>query len=601
MLVELHVSNFAIIDELKLDFSPGFNVLTGETGAGKSIIIDAVSTLLGGRADSTMIRSGADEARVEGIFQLGGAAKEAVLPLLQKDGLEGDDEGILVLAREIRRERRSICRVNGRAVTLGILESIGQYLVDIHGQTEHLSLLRVREHIVFLDRYGGLWPLRREVADQVRGLRQVRQELSDLVRDERELARRADLLTYQIQEIAAANLQVGEDEELNEERTRLANAERLMDLANDAHRALYLGDEEQLSALDLLGQVANKLTSLETIDSGLKAQRQTVEEASYQLEDLAQSLRAYCDSIEFSPARLRQVDERLDVIYNLKRKYGGSIAEILAFGEAARRELDGITHSEERVEELEAREAELLRQIGDLAARLSAQRRATGEQLREAIEAELKDLGMEGARFGVGIEQKEAEDGVWVGDKQMRFDTTGIDRVEFLIAPNVGEPLKSLVKIASGGETSRLMLALKTVLSAADRTPILIFDEIDAGIGGRAGGVVGKKLWSLTTGTGSGDAGHQVLCVTHLPQLAGYGDVHFRVNKGVSGERTITTVRQLTEEERVEELASMLGTVTRLTRRSAQELLERVGKVKEGSRRDDEGIFSAVGGEKGCV
>ncbi len=581
MLVELNVKNFAIIDELQLRFSSGFNVLTGETGAGKSIIIDAVSNLLGGRADSAMIRSGTDAAWVEGIFYLNEPAKEAILPLLQKDGLEGDDENVLVLAREIRQERRNICRVNGRAVTLGTLASIGQHLVDIHGQTEHLSLLRVREHIVFLDRYGDLWPLRREVADLVRELRQVRQELSDLVRDERELARRADLLTYQIQEIAAANLKVGEEKELSEERTRLANAEHLLELANDAHRALYVGEEGQLSAIDLLAQVVHSLTSLEKIDSSLEEQRQTVEETSYQLEDLARSLRAYRDSIEFSPARLRQVDERLDLIYNLKRKYGDSIAEILAFGETAQRELDGVTHREEQVEELEAREAELLRQIGALAAQLSAQRRAAGEQLAEAIEAELKHLGMEGARFGVAIEQKEAEYGAWVGDKQMRFDTTGIDRVEFLVAPNVGEPLKSLVKIASGGETSRLMLALKTVLSAADQTPTLIFDEIDAGIGGRAGGVVGKKLWSLTAGASPGVAGHQVLCVTHLPQLAGYSDVHFRVDKEVSGERTLTTVQQLTEEERVEELASMLGTVTRVTRRSAQELLERVRSIKE--------------------
>ncbi|MCK4470203.1 MAG: DNA repair protein RecN, partial [Anaerolineae bacterium] len=422
---------------------------------------------------------------------------------------------------------------------------------------------------------------RREVAGLVHELRQVRQELNALVRDERELPRRRDLLTYQIQEIAAANLRVGEEKELNEERTRLANAEHLTELANEAHRALYVGEEGQLSAIDLLGQVVHSLTSLEKIDSGLKEQRQTTEETSYRLEDLAQSLRTYRDSIEFSPARLRQVDERLDLIYNLKRKYGDSIAEILAFGEAAQRELDGVTHREEQVEELEAREAELLRQIGTLAAQLSAQRRAAGERLAEAIEAELKHLGMEGARFGVGIEQKEAEDGAWVGEKQMRFDTTGIDRVEFLVAPNVGEPLKSLIKIASGGETSRLMLALKTVLSAADQTPTLIFDEIDAGIGGRAGGIVGKKLWSLTAGASPGDAGHQVLCVTHLPQLAGYSDVHFRVDKEVSGERTLTTVQQLTEEERVEELASMLGTVTRVTRRSAQELLERVRSVKE--------------------
>ncbi|MGA9348962.1 MAG: DNA repair protein RecN [Anaerolineae bacterium] len=580
MLVELNVKNFAIIGELQLRFSSGFNVLTGETGAGKSIIIDAVSTLLGGRADSTMIRSGTDEALVEGVFLLNEVAKEAILPLLQKDGLEGDDENILVLAREIRREGRSVCRVNGRAVTLGTLESIGQHLVDIHGQTEHLSLLRVREHIDFLDRYGDLWSLRREVADLVRDLRQVRQELSALMRDERELARRADLLTYQIEEIASANLKVGEEEELNEERTRLANAEQLMELANDAYRALYVGEEGQSSAIDLLGQVAHSLTSLEKIDPSLREQRQAVEEASYQLEDLARSLRAYRDSIEFNPARLRQVDERLDLIYNLKRKYGDSIAEILAFGEAARRELDGIVHREEQVEELRAREAELLRQIGALAAQLSAQRRATGEQLGEAIEEELKDLGMEGARFGVAIEQKEAEDGAWVGDKRYAFDTTGIDRVEFLISPNVGEPLKSLVKIASGGETSRLMLALKTVLSMADRTPTLIFDEIDAGIGGRAGGVVGQKLWSLTAGAGPGGVGHQVLCVTHLPQLAGYGDVHFRVDKGIFGERTLTTVEQLTEEERVEELASMLGAATKVTRRSAQELLERVSKVK---------------------
>ncbi len=580
MLVELNVKNFAIIDELHLRFNPGFNVLTGETGAGKSIIIDAVSTLLGGRADTTMIRSGTDAAQVEGIFHLNETAKGVVLPLLQQDGLEGDDENILVLAREIRREGRSVCRVNGRAVTLGALEDIGQHLVDIHGQTEHLSLLRVREHVDFLDRYGDLWGLRQEVADLVRELRQVRQDLDALVRDERELARRADLLTYQIREIAAANLRVGEEKELSEERTRLANAEHLMELANQAYHALYVGEKGQSSALDLLGQVAHSLTDLEKIDAGLQEQRRVAEEATYQLEDLARSLRAYRDSIEFNPARLGQVEERLDLIYSLKRKYGDSIAEILAFGEAAQRELDGITHSEERVEELRGREEELLRRIGAVAARLSAQRRATGEQLGKAIEAELKDLGMEGARFGVAIEQKQAEDGAWVGDGRYAFDTAGIDRVEFLIAPNVGEPLKSLVKIASGGETSRLMLALKTVLTAADRTPTLIFDEIDAGIGGRAGGVVGQKLWSLTAGIGPGGAGHQVLCVTHLPQLAGYGDVHFKVDKGVVGERTLTMVQQLADEERVEELASMLGTATKVTRRSAQELLERVGEVK---------------------
>ncbi len=580
MLAELYIKNFAIIEELHLRFGPGFNVLTGETGAGKSIIVDAVSTLLGGRAETGVIRSGADEARVEGIFLLNKAMQEAILPILRRDGLEGEDEETLILAREIRRGGRSICRVNGRAVTLKVLEQIGQRLVDIHGQTEHLSLLRVREHLDLLDRYGRLWPLRERVAAKVRELRQVRQELEGLLRDERELARRADLLAYQVREIASANLRVGEEEELESERARLANAERLMELADETYRALYEGEEGQLSAIDLLGQVARNLAELERLDPGLRGQQQVAEEAACQLEELARSLRAYRDTIEYNPARLRQVEERLDLIHELKRKYGDSIAEILAFGEEAQRELEGIVHSEERVEELRAREDELLHEIGELASRLSAERRAAGDRLAKAIEAELAELGMKGARFAVAIEQEEAEDGAWVDERRYAFDERGLDRVEFLIAPNVGEPLKPLAKIASGGETSRLMLALKTVLSAADRTPILIFDEIDAGIGGRAGGVVGRKLWSLTAEASPDGVGHQVLCVTHLPQLACYGDVHFKVAKAVVGGRTIASARALSEEERVEELAAMLGTATAVTRQSARELLEQVKEAK---------------------
>jgi len=580
MLAELYIKNFAIIEELHLRFGPGFNVLTGETGAGKSIIVDAVSTLLGGRAETGVIRSGADEARVEGIFLLNKAMQEVILPILRRDGLEGEDEETLILAREIRRGGRSICRVNGRAVTLKVLEEIGRRLVDIHGQTEHLSLFRVREHLDLLDRYGRLWPLRERVAAKVRELRQVRQELEGLLRDERELARRADLLAYQVREIASANLRVGEEEELESERARLANAERLMELADEAYRALYEGEEGQLSAIDLLGQVARNLAELERLDPGLRGQQQVAEEAACQLEELARSLRAYRDTIEYNPARLQQVEERLDLIYGLKRKYGDSIAEILAFGEEAQRELESIVHSEERVEELRAREDALLHEIGELASRLSAERRAASDRLAKAVEAELAELGMRGARFAVAIERREAEDGAWVEGRRYAFDERGLDRVEFLIAPNVGEPLKPLAKIASGGEASRLMLALKTVLSAADKTPILIFDEIDAGIGGRAGGVVGRKLWSLTAEASPDGVGHQVLCVTHLPQLACYGDVHFKVAKDVVGGRTIASARALSEEERVEELAAMLGTATAVTRQNARELLERVKEVK---------------------
>jgi DNA repair protein RecN (Recombination protein N) len=284
-------------------------------------------------------------------------------------------------------------------------------------------------------------------------------------------------------------------------------------------------------------------------------------------------LRAYCDQIEYDPVRIRQVEERLDLIHSLKRKYGDSIGEVLAFGQAAQRELEAITHSEERVEELQAEEDRLLHEVGGLAAQLSAQRREASDWLSAAIEAELADLNMERAHFGVSLEQSEDADGVWVDDKRYAFDGTGIDRVEFLIAPNVGEPLKPMAKIASGGETSRLMLALKTVLSVADETPTLIFDEIDQGIGGRVGGVVGYKLWSLSPK-------HQVLCITHLPQLAGYGDIHYKIDKKVVGERTVTSVQELEMDGRLEELAKMLGIDTEVTRQSAQEILEEVKKAK---------------------
>ncbi|MBC7251543.1 MAG: DNA repair protein RecN [Anaerolineae bacterium] len=581
MLSELTINNFAIIDELHLRFSPGFNVLTGETGAGKSIIIDAVSLLLGGRADTGVIRAGADEARVEGIFTLNPLSQEAILPLLRENGLEGDRDDTLILAREIRREGRSVCRVNGRAVTLAVLGSIGQQLVDIHGQSEHLSLLRVREHLEFLDRYAGLGELRARLAAKVIELRRVRRELDALLRDERELARRADLLQYQVSEIAAAHLEIGEEEELMQERSRLANAERLMELAGECYRILDEGSEEQASVIDLMGQVTRALSALSKIDAGAADQSRMVDEITDQLAELARQMRRYMDGIEFSPRRLQQVEERLDLIYRLKRKYGDSIAEILAFQREAEAELEAITGSEERVEELRRQEDVLLHEIGQLGAELSARRREAGDRLAAEVETQLDDLRMAEARFYVSIEQTESPDGAWVGERRLAFDSTGLDRVEFLIAPNVGEPLKPLAKVASGGETSRLMLALRTVLSHADRTPTLIFDEIDQGIGGRAGGVVGRKLWGLSTVSGANGIAHQVLCVTHLPQLASYGDAHFKVNKQVVGERTITQVQELSPEARVEELAQMLGVVSEVTRKSAREILEQARQDKD--------------------
>ncbi|HEY64674.1 MAG TPA: DNA repair protein RecN [Caldilineae bacterium] len=591
MLVELNIRNFAIIEELNLRFSEGLNVLTGETGAGKSIIIDAVSLLLGGRAFTDLIRAGADRAEIEGHFRLGSRAR-VIQPILEAEGLEGEDD-LLILAREVRRSGRNICRVNGRAVALSLLSEIGQYLVDIHGQGEHLSLLRVREHVNLLDRYAGLEAERAEMARLVERLRQVRSELVDLRRDERELARRVDLLTYQVQEITEARLVPGEEEELEAERRRLANAEQLMLLATEAAQVLEEGFEEQMSVIDLLGQVEQALTRLARIDPDMEAMRQQVEDLSYQLADIARDVRDYRDGIEFNPARLAQIEERLDVIHNLKRKYGDSIEEILAFAERAQAELDTITHSEERIAELEAEEERLLREIGELGQRLSQARREAGERLAQEVERELDDLRMEHARFGVDLRWRDDPEGAYVGDRRVAFDATGLDRVEFLISANPGEPLRPLARVASGGETARLMLALKTVLSRADETPTLIFDEIDVGIGGRVGAVVGRKLWGLTAPDVQGRRAHQVLCVTHLPQLAAYGDTHYHVSKVVEGDRTVTRVRELSGDERIEELAAMLGAPTDSGRESTAMMLAEAEAVKSGAHRSRAEIVEA--------
>lgn len=584
MLVELIVADFAIIDELHLNFHPGFNVLTGETGAGKSIIIDAVSMLLGGRADTSFIRAETNRARVEGIFRLSNRLKEAIDPILEREGLEGDDPDILILGREIRSTGRNFCRVNGSTVSLTILEEIAAPLIDIHGQSEHLSLMQVRQHQRFLDRYAGLEDQREELAAEVRRLRRVRQELAELVRDEQRLARRVDQLSFQVEEIQAADLRPAEEAELNLERTRLANAEQLSQLAAEAYRLLAESADDQPSAADLLGQAARSISSLVKLDESMAEQGQLVDAITYQVEDLARTLRDYSEEIDFDPGRLQEVEERLALIFNLKRKYGNSIEEVIEFGRQAEAELESISHSEERIEELRQEQETLRHQIGRMALELSTARRQAGQTLADGVVAQLADLGMERADFTVEIKwSDDLEAGVYVdaGDEgllTLACDERGIDRIEFLIAPNPGEPLKPLVKVASGGETSRIMLALKTVLAVADETPTLIFDEIDQGIGGRVGGVVGRKLRGLAHATG-----HQVLCVTHLPQIASFADNHYHVAKQVVGERTQTHIRVLTGEAQVEELAQMLGSLSDSARESARELLQEAARPEKAS------------------
>jgi len=579
MLSELRIDDFAIIHHLQLSFSAGLVVFTGETGAGKSIIIDAVDLLLGGRADPTFVRAGAEVARVEGVFAIDPKLRPTLQALLAREELLDDElAGEIAISREIRREGRSTGRINGHMVNLAFMKEIGQVLVDVHGQSEHLSLLRTREHLFLLDRFGELEPQREAVAAVVRELNVVRRELADLRHSEREMERRLDMLDFQIREIAAARLKPGEDKSLLDERTRLANAEKLAALTDEACQALSTGADDAPSAADLLGEAARALNGLAKIDPSRAEQRDLAVALSEQFKDLARELEAYREQIEFNPKRLDIVEERLELIKTLKRKYGASLEEVLAYGVQAQAERDSLTHSGERLAELGAREDKLLRRIGQLGAAISAARRAAGERLARAIEAELADLRMDRAQFGVEVRTEPDPAGAYIDGQRVAFDSTGTDRVEFLVAPNPGEGLKPLVKIASGGETSRLMLALKGVLARADRTPTLIFDEIDQGIGGRVGAIVGEKLWSLTEQ-------HQVLCITHLPQLAGYGDQHLRVEKLVNGDRTVTQVQPLSAAERVTELAQMLGGMGEKTVESAEEILANIQRVKAAAAR----------------
>ncbi|RLT37840.1 MAG: DNA repair protein RecN [Chloroflexi bacterium] len=598
-LLELHIRNFAIIDELRLAFHAGLNVLTGETGAGKSIIIDALGLLLGDRATAEMIRSGAERAEIDAVFTLSPApdgteeALTEIRALLETEGLDDPDApNSLILGREVRLGGRNIARVNGRAVSLQILSDIAGQLVDIHGQGEHLNLLRPRTHLALIDRYAGLTEQRGQLAEQVRRLHSVRRELDRLRQDARTLAQRIDLLSFQADEITAARLIAGEDEELENERRRLGNAEALLQLAQTAGGLLNDGDGESPGVIDLFSQAVGRLERLARIDSSMTVSADLAQSLLEQLSDLAGEIQDYADNLEFNPERLAEVEERLQLLSNLKRKYGDKVEDVIAYGEKAQAELDEMSDWEVKTAALEADEEGLLRVIGRLGAALSAARAAAGEQMARQVEKELADLRMAHTRFGLSLEQTNAADGAYLPDgRRVSFDSNGVDRVEFLISANPGEPLKPLARVASGGETSRLMLALKSVLAHADATPMLIFDEIDQGIGGRVGSTVGEKLWRLTGQQGSHpqELRHQVICITHLPQLAAYGDLHLSVNKRVyesGGDlRTGTVVTTLDGDERLNELTQMLGATTRAGRQSVQDMLDEVVGVKGEGRK----------------
>jgi len=566
MLTELRIENFAIIQQLELRPGKGLITFTGETGAGKSILLDALVCVVGGKTDPTMIRAGADRAMVEATFTIPDASRQVVTDLLKAEDLL-DDENTVTLGRELRKEGRSVARVNGRSVAVSLLKDLGAYLVDIHGQSEHLSLLNVRQHVRLLDRFAADTGLLDAWHKAHRELLDVRRQLAAVRQTETDAARRTDFLTFQVQEIESAHLQTDEEEELRRERDRLANAESLADLAQQTLSLLDEGSGEVPAISDLLGQVVDALSSLSRIDRSLEPMQQQAEGVMDNIDDIVRTLRLYQEQIEFNPRRLEQVEDRLDLINNLKRKYGGSIEAVLTFEREARAQLDAITHAGERIAELEESENALLAQLAGHGMRLSEARKQAAGELARGVETELTDLSMSGARFHVDMQYRPDEHGITLPDgSRIGFDEWGLDQVEFLIAPNPGEGLKPLVKIASGGETSRLMLALKNVLARADEVPTLVFDEIDQGIGGRVGGVIGEKLWQL-------GRSHQVLCVTHLPQLAAFGDQHFRVQKHVQDGRTTTRVESLSGAVRLDELAQMLGNLTDANRSAAQETL----------------------------
>ncbi len=582
MLSELFIRNFAIIEELRLRLDPGFNVLTGETGAGKSIILDAVMLVLGGRADTTAVRAGSDQAYVEATFRLEAALRDTLQPLLEAEGLDEDEGEFVVLAREMRANGRNICRVNGRTVSLAILRQLADPLIDIHGQGEHLSLLRPRAHLPLLDAFGGLDAERRELAAEVHRLQAVQRELESLRRSQRDMAQRVEMLQFKSQEITAAALRPDEEETLRVERVRLANAEQLGRFAGEAVALLITVDEDRPAVVDLLGRVEHALAQLARLDETRAESLANVQGLGFQLNEAAADIQDYLDSLEYDPQRLNGVEARLEAISDLKRKYGeNDVAGLLAAGDRAEAELITLENSGTRTTELEAEQEAYLRSVGRLAGELSRRRRAAAERLSAAAEAHLADLKMAGARFGVDFRTQPSPGGCYVtidGTQQrLAFDQTGIDEVEFLISANPGEPLKPMARVASGGETARLMLALKTALAAVDETPTLIFDEIDQGIGGRVGDIVGRKLWSLAA-----EADHQVVVVTHLPQLAGYGDAHFHVSKAVTDGRTTTHVTALDTDGRVRELAAMLGTQGDTAVSGARSILEHVDQTKNG-------------------
>ena len=560
MLAELSIRNFAIIEELSISFNKGLTVLSGETGAGKSIIIDAIHLLVGGRGSAEFVRHGENKAEIEGLFQL----EDENHPIYDKAsefGIEFED-GMAVLRREISKLGKSICRINGKLVTISTLREIGATLVDIHGQHEHQELMDEQSHISLLDQFGGseLTNALIEYGEIYHSYEQKLKQLKNLSENEQQMAHRLDLIQFQFDEIESAELKLNEDEELLEEKRKLNNYERLFDGLQSA----YNGLQEERTGLDWIGLVMGHVQAAAEVDSTYKELAELISTSFYQLEDATRTLRQELEFLEYDPARLAEIEDRLNEIQQLKRKYGSTVIEILEYASKIEEEIETLQNKETHIEKLEKEVISLRKDLALEANILSKLRKKVAKNLMKLIHNELKELYMEKTVFEVQFIEE-----------QDHFMKNGIDRVEFYLSTNPGEPLKPLSKIASGGELSRIMLALKSIFSKHQGVTSIIFDEVDTGVSGRVAQAIAEKIHHVSIDS-------QVLCISHLPQVAAMADTHLYIAKNTTDGRTRTSVMPLNEEEKINEIGRMISGVemTDLTYKHATELLLLAKKIK---------------------
>ena len=551
MLNQLSVRNVAVIDKLDINFHDGVSVLTGETGAGKSIIIDSINMILGDRANKELVRYGTDKAVVQAVFD----APKSVINILEENDIDVEDETVII-TRQVTKEGKSVARINGMVVTLNILREISDRLINIHGQHDNQALLTPIRHITFLDAYADNEEYINRYKDILSKKREIEKKISSLEMDEQEKMQRIDLLEYQVNEIKKASLEKGEEDDLREQRDIYTNAEQITKSVNEAYMNLYEGDEIQ-SAYDGISIAVNEISQISDLNPQLKSIYDTLNEIMYSLEDTAHEIKEFGETVEFDEQTLNEIEERLDLISRLKRKYGNSIEEILEYLKEAESELNDIKLSDERTNELKEELKNITKELKEKGNVLTQRRENAAKVLEENIEKSLHELNMEKSKFKVNIEN----DGT--------FYDNGMDKVEFLISTNPGEPLKPLVKIASGGELSRVMLAIKSILADSDGVDTMIFDEIDTGVSGKAAMSIAKKLAVIAKNK-------QVICITHLPQLTAMADNHYLIQKNTDGEMASTTLKELDEEGRELELARIIdgGEVTELALSHAKQMLE---------------------------